>query len=1026
MPINLNHNGNLISTEDETLTFDILGAVKLPVGTTGNRPSGVDGMIRFNSDLGQFEGYNSGWGAIGGGSGGDVDSVNGQTGVVVLDPDDLDDTSTTNKFTTASDISKLAGVEAGATADQTDAEIKTAYENNADTNAFTDAEQTKLAGVEALADVTDTANVTSAGALMDSEVTNLADVKAFDPADYATAAQGDLADTALQDLSGSSTTDLSEGTNLYFTNERVDDRVDSLLVGGTNITLTYDDVSGTLTIDAAGGTAPVDSVNGQTGVVVLDPDDLDDTSTTNKFTTAGDISKLAGIETGATADQTDAEIKTAYENNVNTNAFTDSEQTKLAGIETGADVTDTANVTSAGALMDSEVTNLAAVKAFDPADYATAAQGDLADTALQDLSGNSTTDLSEGTNLYYTDERVDDRVAALLVEGDAINLTYNDVAGTLTVAVPDQAITFAKMQHIATNRILGRDSSGTGDIEALTGPAATDLLRTFNISNSGIVPSSGGGTTNFLRADGSWAEPAYYNTFNTDFDTRLGTKDTDDLSEGTNLYYTDERVDDRVDSLLTAGSNVTLTYNDVAGTLTIDAGGDVDSVNGLTGAVVLDPDDLDDTSTTNKFTTASDISKLAGIEALADVTDTVNVAAAGAVMDSDFSTNGFMRRTGAGTYTNDANIDLASQVTGNLPVSNLNGGTGASSSTYWRGDGTWASIAGGGDVNKVGTPVDNQVGVWTGDGTIEGTTGLTYNGAALDITGNITVSGTVDGRDLASDGTKLDGIEALADVTDTANVTAAGALMDSEVTNLAAVKAFDPADYVDLTSNQTIGGNKTFADNINLTRSTGTAPHFIQIGEGRTGDGNAFIDLVGGTTYTDYGFRILRASEGNTSLFHRGTDSLIMRTIDAADIQFQTDGANNRLVVKSDGLIGIGTGAPAVSLDISATDAIRLPVGTDAQRPTGADGYIRYNSTNNEFEGYSNSSWAALGGGGGAGLFKGENGEVGSAPGDIFRVNEQVLNTDVTIDANENASAAGPLEIATGTTITVNGNLSIV
>lgn len=61
----------------------------------------------------------------------------------------------------------------------------------------------------------------------------------------------------------------------------------------------------------------------------------------------------------------------------------------------------------------------------------------------------------------------------------------------------------------------------------------------------------------------------------------------------------------------------------------------VDSVNALTGAVVLDPDDLDDTATTNKFTTAADISKLAGIEALADVTDATNVAAAGAVMDSD-------------------------------------------------------------------------------------------------------------------------------------------------------------------------------------------------------------------------------------------------------------------------------------------------------------------------------------------------------------------------------------------------------
>lgn len=52
-----------------------------------------------------------------------------------------------------------------------------------------------------------------------------------------------------------------------------------------------------------------------------------------------------------------------------------------------------------------------------------------------------------------------------------------------------------------------------------------------------------------------------------------------------------------------------------------------------------------------------------------------------------------------------------------------------------------------------------------------------------------------EGAFVDGDKTKLDGIEALADVTDTANVTAAGALMDSEVTNLAAVKAFDPTDY---------------------------------------------------------------------------------------------------------------------------------------------------------------------------------------------------------------------------------------
>ena len=64
--------------------------------------------------------------------------------------------------------------------------------------SFVNGDKTKLDGIEALADVTDTANVTADGALMDSEVTNLAAVKAFDPTDYATAAQGTLADSATQ------------------------------------------------------------------------------------------------------------------------------------------------------------------------------------------------------------------------------------------------------------------------------------------------------------------------------------------------------------------------------------------------------------------------------------------------------------------------------------------------------------------------------------------------------------------------------------------------------------------------------------------------------------------------------------------------------------------------------------------------------------------------------------------------------------------------------------------------------------
>ena len=64
----------------------------------------------------------------------------------------------------------------------------------------------------------------------------------------------------------------------------------------------------------------------------------------------------------------------------------------------------------------------------------------------------------------------------------------------------------------------------------------------------------------------------------------------------------------------------------------------------------------------------------------------------------------------------------------------------------------------------------------------------------------------------------------------------------------------------------------------------------------------------------------------------------------------------------------------------------------------------------------------------GGGLYKGENGETGGSAGDIFRINEQTLNTNTTIDADENASCAGPLTVDTGVTLTVavGGNLVIL
>ncbi len=85
--------------------------------------------------------------------------------------DDIQNATAGQKgLATAAQITKLDAIEASATADQSNAEIKTAYEANSDTNEFSDAEQSKLAAIEASADVTDAANVATAGAVMDSDI----------------------------------------------------------------------------------------------------------------------------------------------------------------------------------------------------------------------------------------------------------------------------------------------------------------------------------------------------------------------------------------------------------------------------------------------------------------------------------------------------------------------------------------------------------------------------------------------------------------------------------------------------------------------------------------------------------------------------------------------------------------------------------------------------------------------------------------------------------------------------------------
>jgi len=92
------------------------------------------------------------------------------------------------------------------------------------------------------------------------------------------------------------------------------------------------------------------------------------------------------------------------------------------------------------------------------------------------------------------------------IQTSAFTGDVTKTAGGIALTIANDAVTYAKIQNVSnTSRFLGRISGGAGDVEELTGTQATTLLDIFTDALKGLAPASGGGTTNFLRADGTWA-----------------------------------------------------------------------------------------------------------------------------------------------------------------------------------------------------------------------------------------------------------------------------------------------------------------------------------------------------------------------------------------------------------------------------------------------------------------------------------------------------------------------------------------
>jgi len=351
------------------------------------------------------------------------------------------------------------------------------------------AERTKLTGVETSADVTDTANVTSAGALMDSEVTNLAQVKAFSTADYATAAQGAKADSAQQPP--------SEG------------------------------------------------------------------------------------------------------------AFVNGDKTKLDSIESNADVTDATNVTAAGALMDSELANLAAVKAIN--------------------QGLTTTDSVEFNNITQQGHRSikhSDAVKTLVVKvitktaahpehsnGSTLGYTIDDIEGAYLEFTPGNTYKFDQS-----------DSSNANHPLRFYEDAAKATAYTTGVTTSG-TPGSSGAYTQIIPTTSTPPVLFYQCSAHSLMGSyvKFGTGTIGD-TYAINVTQDGNNVDLKLDAnsgtdstvQLTAGSNVTLTRND-AQQVTIAASG-----GGIT--VQEEGSSLSTAATTLNFTGAAVTASGTGATKTIDVT----------------------------------------------------------------------------------------------------------------------------------------------------------------------------------------------------------------------------------------------------------------------------------------------------------------------------------------------------------------------------------------------------------------------